>query len=163
MEKAFAGPAVIAERMGGRLDVAAVADADPEQFGAMCTRPPAIHRFPGAMAKRVQATCRVLVDHYDGNAANIWAGVASGARAAGSDRRAARFRRAEGGHLHGAAGQAVRRRAGRLAGGGRLLRRARQLPVGRRRRGSGLAAKGPRDEEGGQGRRAGGQGLTSAR
>jgi len=79
MEKAFAGPAVIAERMGGRLDVAAIADADPEQFGAMCARPPAVHRFPGSMAKRVQATCRVLVDSYDGSAANIWAGVASGA------------------------------------------------------------------------------------
>jgi len=79
MEKAFAGPAVIAERMGGRLDVAAVADADPEQFAAMCTRPPAIHRFPGAMSKRVQATCRVLVDQYDGNAANLWAGATSGA------------------------------------------------------------------------------------
>jgi len=80
MEKAFAGPAVIAERMGGRLDVAAVADADPEQFAAMCTRPPAIHRFPGAMSKRVQATCRVLVDQYDGNAANLWADVTSGAQ-----------------------------------------------------------------------------------
>jgi len=79
MEKAFAGPAVIAERMGGRLDVAAIADADPEQFGAMCARPPAVHRFPGSMAKRVQATCRVLVDSYDGSAANIWAGVESGA------------------------------------------------------------------------------------
>ena len=42
MEKAFAGPAVIAERMGGRLDVAAIADADPEQFAAICSRPPAI-------------------------------------------------------------------------------------------------------------------------
>jgi uncharacterized HhH-GPD family protein len=80
MEKAFAGPAVIAERMGGRLDVAAIADADPEQFGAICARPPAVHRFPGSMAKRVQATCRVLVDSYDGTAANIWAGVASGAQ-----------------------------------------------------------------------------------
>ena len=80
MEKAFAGPAVIAERMGGRLDVAAIADADPEQFAAICARPPAVHRFPGSMAKRVQATCRVLVDSYDGTAANFWAGVASGAQ-----------------------------------------------------------------------------------
>ncbi len=78
MEKAFAGPAVIAERMGGRLDVAAIADADPEQFAAICARPPAVHRFPGSMAKRVQATCLVLVDQYGGNAANIWAGVESG-------------------------------------------------------------------------------------
>src|SRR6478609_4566202 len=74
MEKAFAGPAVIAERMGGRLDVAAIADADPEQFAAICTRPPAIHRFPGSMAKRVQA------DQYDGTAANLWDGVGSGAQ-----------------------------------------------------------------------------------
>jgi len=79
MEKAFAGPAVIAERMGGRLDVAAIANADPEQFAAICTRPPAVHRFPGAMAKRVQGTCRVLVDQYDGTAANLWADVGSGA------------------------------------------------------------------------------------
>jgi len=79
MEKAFSGPAVIAERMGGAFDVLAIADADPEEFGALCTRPPAVHRFPGAMAKRVQATCRVLADSYGGNAANIWAGVTSGA------------------------------------------------------------------------------------
>jgi len=78
MEKAFAGPAVIAERMGGRLDVRAIADSDPDQFGALCAQRPAIHRFPGSMAKRVQATCRVLVDSYGGDAANLWTGVASG-------------------------------------------------------------------------------------
>jgi uncharacterized HhH-GPD family protein len=79
MEKAFAGPAVIAERMGGRLDVRAIADADPDAFAAMCAQPPAVHRFPGAMAKRVQGTCRVLADSYDGEAANLWAGIVTGA------------------------------------------------------------------------------------
>lgn len=78
MEKAFAGPAVIAQRMGGRLDVLAIAAADPEEFAAVCAQRPAVHRFPGAMAKRVQATCRVLAESYDGNAANLWSGVASG-------------------------------------------------------------------------------------
>jgi len=78
MEKAFAGPAVIAQRMSGRLDVRAIADADPEQFAALCAQRPAIHRFPAAMAKRVQSTCRVLTDSYDGNAANLWADVADG-------------------------------------------------------------------------------------
>lgn len=78
MEKAFSGPAVIAQRMGGRLDVRAIADADPEQFAALCAERPAVHRFPAAMAKRVQATCRVLVDEYDGDATNLWAGVADG-------------------------------------------------------------------------------------
>ena len=79
MEKAFAGPAVIAERMGGRLDVRAIADADPKLFAAICAQRPAVHRFPGAMAKRVQATCQVVAQTYDGDAANIWSGVVSGA------------------------------------------------------------------------------------
>jgi uncharacterized HhH-GPD family protein len=78
MEKAFAGPAVIAERMGGRLDVVAIAEADPDTFGAICAERPAVHRFPGAMAKRIQAVCRVLTDSYGGNAANLWTGVPTG-------------------------------------------------------------------------------------
>ena len=78
MEKAFSGPAVIAQRMGGRFDVRAIADADPDSFGALCAERPAVHRFPGAMAKRVQATCQVLVERYDSDAANLWAGVAAG-------------------------------------------------------------------------------------
>lgn len=79
MEKAFAGPAVIAERMGGQFDVLAIANSDPDAFTALCAERPAIHRFPGAMAKRVLATCQVLVETYDGSAANIWADVTSGA------------------------------------------------------------------------------------
>jgi len=78
MEKAFAGPAVIAQRMGGRLDVVAIAEADPETFGAICAERPAVHRFPGAMAKRIQAVCRVLTDEYGGEAANLWTGVETG-------------------------------------------------------------------------------------
>ncbi|MTD16483.1 Fe-S cluster assembly protein HesB [Nakamurella sp. YIM 132087] len=78
MEKAFAGPAVIAERMGGSLDVAAIAAADPEVFKEICSRPPAVHRFPGSMAGRVQSVCQVLVEQYDGDAANLWADAADG-------------------------------------------------------------------------------------
>ena len=78
MEKAFSGPAVIAERMGGRLDVATIAAADPEEFAALCSRPPAVHRFPGSMAGRVQGVCRVLVESYGGDAANLWADLSSG-------------------------------------------------------------------------------------
>jgi len=79
MEKAFAGPAVIAERMGGSLDVAAIAAADPEQFAALCATPPAVHRFPGSMAGRVQAVCRVLMADYRGDAENLWATAGTGA------------------------------------------------------------------------------------
>src|SRR5215475_6991618 len=56
MEKAFGGPQVIKERFG-RFDAGAIAEADPDAFAAMCSRPPAIHRFPGSMAKRVQELC----------------------------------------------------------------------------------------------------------
>ncbi|HET8641407.1 MAG TPA: HhH-GPD-type base excision DNA repair protein [Pseudonocardiaceae bacterium] len=71
MEKAFAGPQVIKERLG-RFDAHAIAEADPDEFAAMCSKPPAIHRFPGSMAKRVQELCRTLVERYDGRAEDIW-------------------------------------------------------------------------------------------
>lgn len=71
MEKAFGGPQVIKERFG-RFDARAIAEADPEAFAALCSKPPAIHRFPGSMAKRVQALCAYLVERYDGRAQAIW-------------------------------------------------------------------------------------------
>jgi uncharacterized HhH-GPD family protein len=79
MEKAFAGPAVIAERMGGRLDVAAIAAMDEDAFVALCSERPAIHRFPGSMAKRVRQVCQVLVADFDGRASNVWKDAATGA------------------------------------------------------------------------------------
>ena len=80
MEKAFSGPLVIAERMGGTLDVGAIAEMDEDEFVALCSRPPAIHRFPGSMAKRVHQACQVLVRDYDGDAGNLWRGQTSGAK-----------------------------------------------------------------------------------
>ncbi|GAA1850329.1 HhH-GPD-type base excision DNA repair protein [Microlunatus capsulatus] len=79
MEKAFAGPAVIAERMGGRLDVAAIAAMEEDAFIALCSERPAVHRFPGAMAKRVRQVCQVLVEEFDGDAANVWRDATTGA------------------------------------------------------------------------------------
>jgi uncharacterized HhH-GPD family protein len=79
MEKAFSGPAVIAERMGGSFDVAQIAAMEEQTFVALCSEPPAVHRFPAAMAKRIQAVCRVLVDRYDADAANLWSTAANGA------------------------------------------------------------------------------------
>jgi uncharacterized HhH-GPD family protein len=78
MEKAFAGPAVIAERMGGTFDVAAIAAMGEDEFTALCAQRPAIHRFPGSMSKRVQAVCRVLVEEYDGDATNLWERAGTG-------------------------------------------------------------------------------------
>lgn len=71
METAFVGPAKIADRMGG-LDVHRIADADPEQFAALCATPPAVHRYPGSMAGRIQAVARAVVDEYDGDVERIW-------------------------------------------------------------------------------------------
>lgn len=71
MESAFAGPKKIADRMGD-FDVRAIAAADPEGFAAMCATTPAVHRFPGSMAKRIQGMCQFLVENYDGRAEGLW-------------------------------------------------------------------------------------------
>ncbi|WP_099023987.1 HhH-GPD-type base excision DNA repair protein [Mycolicibacterium palauense] len=71
METAFAGPKKIADRMGG-LDAHDIAAADPEKFAALCSETPAVHRFPGSMAKRIQALAQVLVDECGGDAAALW-------------------------------------------------------------------------------------------
>lgn len=80
MEKAFSGPAVIASRMGGRLDVAAIAALDEDAFVALCSQRPAIHRFPGAMGKRVRQVCQVLVEAHQSDAVNVWGGATTGAQ-----------------------------------------------------------------------------------
>jgi uncharacterized HhH-GPD family protein len=71
LEVAFAGPKKIADRVGG-FDAVAIADYDPDKFAALCSERPAIHRFPGSMAKRIQAVAQIVVDQYDGDAAALW-------------------------------------------------------------------------------------------
>ncbi|HEV7419076.1 MAG TPA: HhH-GPD-type base excision DNA repair protein [Mycobacterium sp.] len=71
MEVAFAGPKKIADRMGG-VDAREIADYDPEKFIALCSERPAVHRFPGSMGKRVQTLAQIIVEDYDGNAAELW-------------------------------------------------------------------------------------------
>ncbi|UXA16861.1 HhH-GPD-type base excision DNA repair protein [Mycobacterium sp. SMC-4] len=78
MEVAFSGPKKIADRLGG-FDAAQIADYDPDRFAELCARTPAVHRFPGSMAKRVQALAQVVVDDYDGDAAALWSDGADGA------------------------------------------------------------------------------------
>ena len=71
LEVAFAGPKKIADRMGG-VDAREIADYDPEKFAALCAERPAVHRFPGSMAKRIQALAQIIVDRYGGDAAAVW-------------------------------------------------------------------------------------------
>jgi uncharacterized HhH-GPD family protein len=79
MEWAFTGPYTIAQRMGeDDLDAHAIASRDPEEFAALLSQKPAVHRYPGSMAKRVQQLCQYLVVHYDGDASAVWRDAASG-------------------------------------------------------------------------------------
>lgn len=78
MEWAFGAPLRLRDRMGGHIDAAEIAALDPDKLEAVFKGPPALHRFPGSMGKRTQALCQMLVDDYDGDAAQVWAGVESG-------------------------------------------------------------------------------------
>ncbi len=71
METAFAGPLKIQERTGS-MDAATIAHEDPEAFAAAFSQSPAVHRFPGSMATRVQSLCSAVEEHWGGDAANIW-------------------------------------------------------------------------------------------
>jgi uncharacterized HhH-GPD family protein len=71
MEKAFAGPYELKRRLG-HLDVREIASMDPDKLGAAFRERPALHRFPGSMATRVQALCQAIVKDYAGDAGSIW-------------------------------------------------------------------------------------------
>lgn len=77
MSWAFRGPATIRERLG-HLDAATIAAMDPETLVDVCCGPPAIHRFPAAMARRIHELCQHLVDHHHGDAADVWAQAVDG-------------------------------------------------------------------------------------
>src|ERR1700742_3796847 len=66
MEHAFRGPAKVLDRFGS-VDPAAIATADPPEFKALCSTPPAIPRFPGSMAERLQTLAALVVERYDGH------------------------------------------------------------------------------------------------
>ncbi|MEU0459423.1 HhH-GPD-type base excision DNA repair protein, partial [Streptomyces sp. NPDC006129] len=79
MEWAFKGPATIAQRLGtDDLDAHDIAAHDPEAFAALLSRKPAVHRYPGSMAKRIQQLCQYLVEHYDGDAEAVWKDAGTG-------------------------------------------------------------------------------------
>ncbi|RII11971.1 HhH-GPD superfamily base excision DNA repair protein [Streptomyces sp. YIM 130001] len=79
MEWAFAGPHTIAQRLGhDDLDAHEIAAYDPEAFSALLSEKPAVHRYPGSMAGRVQQLCQYLVDEYDGDPEAVWRDVKSG-------------------------------------------------------------------------------------
>ncbi|MEU6094133.1 HhH-GPD-type base excision DNA repair protein [Streptomyces sp. NPDC047079] len=79
MEWAFKGPWTLARRLGtDDLDAHEIAAYDPEAFAALLSEKPAVHRYPGSMAGRIQQLCRYLVEHYDGDAEALWKDAGSG-------------------------------------------------------------------------------------
>ena len=78
VQTAFSGPQKLRQRLG-TLDARAIAESDPGRLEAVFREKPAIHRFPGAMARRVQELAAVVVDEYGGDAARIWSEAADGA------------------------------------------------------------------------------------
>ncbi len=79
MEWAFGAPLKLRERLGGKLDAATIAATDPAKLEEIFKGPPALHRFPGSMAKRVQALTAHVAERYDGDAARVWEDAADGA------------------------------------------------------------------------------------
>jgi uncharacterized HhH-GPD family protein len=79
LEWAFKGPLHLTQRLGRGLDAADLAGCDPDELSKLFATPPAIHRFPGSMAGRVQQLCRVIAEDYDGDAAAVWRDAKDGA------------------------------------------------------------------------------------
>jgi uncharacterized HhH-GPD family protein len=77
VQKAFAGPRELQRRLGA-LDAAGIAGMDTGELERVFAERPAIHRFPGAMARRVQELCAALASEYDGRAERVWTEAADG-------------------------------------------------------------------------------------
>jgi uncharacterized HhH-GPD family protein len=78
LQKAFSGPLELKRRLG-TLDAAAIASTDPETLDAIFRERPALHRFPGNMARRTQELCSFIVERYEGDAGRVWTGAKDGA------------------------------------------------------------------------------------
>ena len=71
VQKAFSGPLELRNRVGS-LDASTIASMDPEALDTAFRTPPALHRFPGNMAKRVRDLCAAIADAYGGDASRVW-------------------------------------------------------------------------------------------
>jgi uncharacterized HhH-GPD family protein len=78
VQKAFEGPLVLSQRLG-HLDPARIAKLDPDKLSEVFREKPALHRYPGTMAERVQAMCATLADEYGGDGSRVWREATSGA------------------------------------------------------------------------------------
>ncbi len=79
LERAFSAPLDLVRRLGHEPSAAELADFDPEALARIFSERPALHRYPKAMAARVQDLARLIVDQYDGEAERVWQAAATGA------------------------------------------------------------------------------------
>jgi uncharacterized HhH-GPD family protein len=77
VQKAFSGPLELSRRIG-HLDAARIAAMEPTELATVFQTPPALHRFPGSMAGKVQALCAVIARDYDNDASRVWAEASDG-------------------------------------------------------------------------------------
>jgi uncharacterized HhH-GPD family protein len=78
LEWAFKGPAMLRERLGVELDAADIAGRDPEALAKVFAERPALHRYPGSMAKRVHQLATTIAEDYDNDPAAVWTSAKSG-------------------------------------------------------------------------------------
>jgi uncharacterized HhH-GPD family protein len=78
LEKAFSSPYVLSQRLGHEPTAEEIAGFDTDELIRIFATPPALHRFPKAMATRTQEVCRLLVSRYDGDPARLWSEAADG-------------------------------------------------------------------------------------
>jgi uncharacterized HhH-GPD family protein len=78
VQKAFSGPAELRRRLDGAFDAETIAGLPPARLEALFRERPALHRFPGAMAGRVQELCAAIVSEHEGDAARVWEEAVSG-------------------------------------------------------------------------------------
>jgi len=78
IEVAFSAPAELERRLGKKIDPPTIAGMDPDELAAVFSERPALHRYPGSMARRVHELSSVLVEEYAGKADRVWRGVSSG-------------------------------------------------------------------------------------
>ena len=126
IEKAFSSPAELARRLGARsLDAASIAAMEPDELAAVFKERPALHRFPGSMAGRVQDVCRAVAEDYGNRADAIWKGVRSGEELVGRLRALPGFGEQKSKIFAALLGKQLGVRPEGLARGHRPLRRAR--------------------------------------
>jgi uncharacterized HhH-GPD family protein len=78
LQKAFSSPLELKRRLGGKFDAETIAGMDPGELEETFAQKPALHRFPGTMARRTQEFCRAVVSELDGDVTRVWTEAADG-------------------------------------------------------------------------------------